>query len=90
MSNETDGCCNGVMASEVPQRVNNVLAEAAPELFMDFDQTPDEERLRTRLIQPLEATWSANEIYSVLQESPTASNFCGKVFKNGEPAIFCK
>lgn len=78
------------MASEVPQRVNDVLAKAVGELFLDFDQVPDEERLRTKLIRPLEATWSANEIYSVLQESPTASNFCGKVFKNGEPAIFCK
>lgn len=79
-----------IAVSQVPGRVHEILANVVLELYADPNNLPDDHVLQTKLIRPLEATWRAKEILTVLQSNPTASNFCGKVFKNGEPAVFCK
>lgn len=79
-----------ITVSQVPGRVHEILANIVLELYADPNNLPDDNVLQTKLVCPLEATWRAKEILTVLQSNPTASNFCGKVFKNGEPAVFCK
>lgn len=92
VSSETDGgtLMEGVMASDVPRKVQELLANVVLDLFTNCKELPTEHKIKARLIRPLEETWRAHEVYKVLQGNPTVSNFCGKVFKNGEPAIFCK
>ena len=79
-----------LVASEVPRKVTQLLAREVVNIFPDTQEYPDDSIVQARLIRPLEATWGASEVFRVLQSNPTVSNFCGKVFKNGEPAIFCK
>ena len=74
----------------VSRRTEELLATRGLELFSDPNNFPNDEILLSRLVLPLEACWGANDVYAILQSSPTATNFCGKVFKNGEPAVFCK
>ena len=50
---------------------------------------PNDDTLLSQLVRPLESYWGATDMYSILQSKPTAAKFCGKVFKNGEPAVFC-
>ena len=92
VSSETDAgtLIEGVMASDVPRKVKELLANVVLDLFTNCKELPSEHKIKARLIRPLEETWRAHEVYKVLQGNPTVSNFCGKVFKNGEPAIFCK
>lgn len=78
------------MATEISQRTLKVLADKVLLLFSEPNAVPDDSVLQEQLLRPLEGIWHANEVCKVLQSNPTASNFCGKVFKNGEPAIFCK
>ena len=89
---ETDAVSTSrqLVASEVPNKIHRILSKEVITLFRDSHELPDESLIQERLIRPLEALWGANEVYSVLQSNPTVANFCGKVFKNGEPAIFCK
>lgn len=80
-----------MMASDILSRTQEVLSERVLELFSDSnDHTPCDDVIQAQLMRPLESIWQANEVYKVLQKNPTAANFCGKVFKNGEPAVFCK
>ena len=89
---ETDAASStkGLVASEVSRKVHQILSQEVVDIFPDSHDSPKENVVQTRLISPLESLWGAKEVYKVLQSNPTVANFCGKVFKNGEPAIFCK
>lgn len=90
---ETDAAVTSsreLIASDIPRKVHQILAREGVTIFPDTHDPPDETVVQQNLIRPLEALWGANEVYRVLQSNPTVANFCGKVFKNGEPAIFCK
>ena len=78
------------MVSEVQKRIHELLSLVVPEVFTHPANIPDEKVLDERLIRPLEVLWRAKEVTALLQESRSSSNYCGKVFKNGEPCIFCK
>ena len=85
---EADGQMS--MASEVQRRIHELLSRVVPEVFTHPANIPDENVLDEKLIRPLEVLWRAKEVTALLQESRSSSNYCGKVFKNGEPCIFCK
>ncbi len=89
---ETDAgpSTKGLLASEVSRKVHQILSQEVVNIFKDTHDSPDENTVQARLIGPMESLWGAKEIYKALQSNPTVANFCGKVFKNGEPAIFCK
>ena len=74
----------------VSRRTEELLATKGLELFSDPQNLPNDDALLSQLVRPLESYWGATDVYSILQSNPTAANFCGKVFKNGEPAVFCK
>ena len=87
-SNETDKQL--FMASEVQRRIHELLSVVVPEIFTHPANIPDETVLEGRLKRPLDTIWRAQVVTALLQESTSSSNYCGKVFKNGEPCIFCK
>ena len=78
------------MASEVQRKIHELLSVVVPETFTNPANIPDETVLDVKLIRPLQTLWRAREVTDLLQESTSGSNYCGKVFKNGEPCIFCK
>lgn len=78
------------MASDVARKTHEILSQIVPELFADPNKLPDEAAVNARLLRPLEALWRAAEVNALLQERQVFSNFCGKVFKNGEPCVFCR
>lgn len=87
---DTASTSKELIAHDVPRKVHQILAREGVDIFSDTHDPPDESVVQEKLIRPLEALWGASEVYRVLQSNPTIANFCGKVFKNGEPAIFCK
>lgn len=78
------------MASDVAKKTHELLSQIVPELFSDPEKLPDEAAVNARLLRRLEVLWRAKEVNSLLQERQVFSNFCGKVFKNGEPCVFCR
>lgn len=78
------------MASDVRRRTHEILSQVVPVLFADPSKLHDEAILMTRLFRPLESAWRAREISNCLEQHETVSNFCGKVFKSGEPCVFCR
>lgn len=79
------------METDISKATRRLISQKALELFSNSnDYSPNDDTLQERLIGPLESIWRAGEIHGILQSNSTATNFCGKVFKNGEPAVFCK
>jgi hypothetical protein len=78
------------VTSLIHKRTLSLIAKKATQLFSDVEKIPDDIILQDHFIQNLERIWQAGDVYSILQSSQTTSNFCGKVFKNGEPGIFCR
>ena len=89
---ETDAVYSAkeLIASEVPRKIYQILSKEVVCTFSENHDPPEESVIQAKIVRPLEGLWGAKEVYKVLQSVPTVANFCGKVFKNGEPAIFCK
>ena len=77
-------------------RLYALLADTSCRVFDETSEPngpPDEKEIQERLTGPLQ--WllcggDPSRVFAGLEEQKTPSNFCGKVFKSGEPAYFCK
>lgn len=78
------------MASDVSRKTHDILTRIVPDLFAHPSNVPSEADLHAKLFRHLEDLWRAREVNALLQERQVVSNFCGKVFKNGEPCVFCR
>ena len=76
------------------QRLSLFFADMACRVFDGEPNTPpDEARVRDELVTPLQWLLCGRDpaaAFRSLEEHQTQANFCGKVFRGGEPAYFCK
>lgn len=85
-----------VSTSSLPQKLHTFLANAACKVFNEFktpNAPPEENLVQRELVGPLQWLLCGGDpavVFAGLEEHRAPSNFCGKVFKNGEPAYFCK
>ena len=86
----------GVPPERVPQKLRAFFADMACRVFNEYrepNSAPNEERVRDELVAPLQWMLCGGDpavVFCSLEEHQTQSNFCGKVFRSGEPAYFCK
>ena len=86
----------GVRPEGLPQKLNAFFADMACKVFDEYHEpnsAPDETRVRDELVTPLQWMLCGGDpavVFCSLEEHQTQSNFCGKVFRGGEPAYFCK
>lgn len=85
-----------VPPDRLPQRLSLFFADMACNNFDESrtpNTAPDEARVRDQLVTPLQWMLCGGDpsvSFCSLQEHQTQANFCGKVFRGGEPAYFCK
>ena len=85
-----------VPPDKLPQRLSLFFADMACKVFDESGATntaPDEARVRDELVTPLQWMLCGRDptvAFCSLEEHQTQANFCGKVFRGGEPAYFCK
>ena len=85
-----------VSPAGVRQRLTAFFANMACDVFDEFQEpntAPDETRVKDELVTPLQWLLCGGEpakVFGSLEEHQSQSNFCGKVFRSGEPAYFCK
>ena len=85
-----------VSALQLPAALHKFIADTVPEVFkvpVGVNSAPKEQVIVQKLTNPLQ--WmllggDPNVVMATLGNQGTPSNFCGKVFKSGEPAYFCK
>ena len=85
-----------IPVAQLPLQLNSFLANAVCKVFStqeDPNSPPKDQLILQELINPLQ--WilyggDPNVIFATFANQDTPSNFCGKVFKSGEPAYFCK
>ena len=87
-------------AVHLSSRLHSFIADAVCKVFghrfghqANLNSPPKDQVLFRELTNPLQ--WmlfggDPNVISSTFENQGTPSNFCGKVFKGGEPAYFCK
>ena len=86
----------GVRPERIPQKLSAFFADMACEVFDESSEpntAPDEARVRDELVTPLQWMLCGGDpaaVFCSLEEHQTQANFCGKVFRSGEPAYFCK
>jgi E3 ubiquitin-protein ligase UBR2 len=86
----------GVPPDRLPQRLSLFFADMACRVFDETrapNSAPDEACVRDELVTPLQWMLCGRDpavAFCSLQEHQTQANFCGKVFRGGEPAYFCK
>ena len=85
-----------VPPASIHQKLNVFFANMACDVFSEFrepNSAPDETRVKDGLLTPLQWMLCGGDptvMFSSLEEHQSQSNFCGKVFRSGEPAYFCK
>lgn len=85
-----------VRTASLPQRLHAFFSDAVCEVFNEFkdpNTPPEESALQQRLVEPLQWLLCGGDpqvVFAGIEEHSVPSNFCGKVFKSGEPAYFCK
>lgn len=78
------------------QKLNVFFADMACKVFDEYNDpnsAPKEARVRDELVTPLQWMLCGRDptvAFCSLEEHQTQANFCGKVFRGGEPAYFCK
>ena len=78
------------------QKLSAFFANMACKVFDEYrapNSAPDEIRVRDELVAPLQWMLCGGDpavVFYSLEEHQTQANFCGKVFRSGEPAYFCK
>lgn len=87
-----------VPAIQLSAALHSFLADAACDLFKLHEGTkmntaPKDQMILQNLTNPLQ--WlllggDPNIVLLAFEKQCAPSNFCGKVFKSGEPAYFCK
>ena len=86
----------GVSPPAVPQNLTAFFANMACDVFDEFrtfNAAPNEARVKDELVTPLQWLLCGGEpavVFGSLEEHQGQANFCGKVFRSGEPAYFCK
>lgn len=82
--------------SLLPQKLHAFLASAVCKVYDEFgspDQPPEDGVVQQRLLGPLRWLLCGEDpevVFAGLDQHKAPSNYCGKVFKSGEPAYFCK
>ena len=85
-----------VPPDKLPQKLSLFFADMACKVFDESrapNTAPDEARVRDELVTPLQWMLCGRDpavAFCSLEEHQTQANFCGKVFRGGEPAYFCK
>lgn len=85
-----------VKAGQLSSVLHTFIADAVYELFKHNDShnsTPKDQMILENLTNPMQWLLFGGDPSVVLAEfenQGAPSNFCGKVFKSGEPAYFCK
>lgn len=85
-----------VSTVQVPAALHSFFSDVVCTLFgnlEDLNSPPKDQSIVQELINPLQ--WmlfggDPNDVLATFESQGTPSNFCGKVFKSGEPAYFCK
>lgn len=85
-----------VPSGQVPAALHSFFSDAMCTLFRrqeDLNSAPKDQTVVLNLINPLQ--WmlfggDPNDVLATFENQEGSSNFCGKVFKSGEPAYFCK
>ena len=83
-------------AVDLPIKLPHFMSDAVCDLFQnsaDLNTPPKDQAVFQCLINPLQWMLFGEDPASALasfESQDTHSNFCGKVFKSGEPAYFCK
>ena len=82
-------------AVELSAALPQFMSDAVCDLFqnVDMNSPPKDEMVLKNLINPLQWMLFGQDPVTALTPFETQnahSNFCGKVFKSGEPAYFCK
>lgn len=78
------------------RRLHAFFADTACAVFHEFEEPntpPTEQAVQQQLTTPLQWMLCGGDpvlTFAGLEQQKTQSNFCGKVFKSGEPAYFCK
>ena len=86
----------GVSPERLHQKLNAFFADMACRVFDEYNDpnsAPKEARVRDELVTPLQWMLCGRDptvAFCSLEEHQTQANFCGKVFRSGEPAYFCK
>ena len=86
----------GVPTAMLARKLHAFFADTACAVFNEFEEPntpPTEHAVQQRLTTPLQWILCAGDpalTFAGLEQQRTQSNFCGKVFKSGEPAYFCK
>lgn len=84
-----------VPLSDLKTRMHTLLADSAVRVFRDLSDpntAPKDELVMEFLTMPLQWLLCGGDPAAVFAglEQNKSSVFCGKVFKSGEPAYFCK
>ena len=85
-----------IPVSSIPSKLHIFFANNVCKVFNEFREPnshPEEQAVLQYLTGPLQWMLCGNDpaiVFATLEQHTTPSNFCGKVFKNGEPAYFCK
>ncbi len=85
-----------VPASKLSPRLHKFLAEVVCDVFWTSDdqgKTVKDHVIQSKLTNPLQWLLFGGDpvvIAATFEGQSSTMNFCGKVFKNGEPAYFCK
>lgn len=96
-------CCEGMAARQLGSlsavdlsaALPQFMSDAVGDLFqnVDMNSPPKDEMVFKNLLNPLQWMLFGQDPATALtafEVQNTHSNFCGKVFKSGEPAYFCK
>lgn len=83
-------------AVQLSTALHSFLADTVCELFKSHEgvnSAPKDQTILQNLTNPLQ--WllfggDPNVVLATFENQGAPSNFCGKVFKSGEPAYFCK
>ncbi len=99
MANNDTSLCRvlaDVPPVQLPTRLHQFMADVVCDIFgtqEDLNSPPKEQTILNDLVNPLQWILCGGDpsvVFSTFENQGTQSNFCGKVFKNGEPAYFCK
>lgn len=85
-----------VSTVQLPAALHSLFSDNVCKLFRsqeDLNAPPKDQTLLQNLTNPLQ--WmlcggDPNAVLATFENHGAPSNFCGKVFKSGEPAYFCK
>jgi hypothetical protein len=86
----------GVPSEQVPTALHSYFSSVACSLLRgqeELNSPPKEQTVVQILSNPLQWMLFGGDpsiVLATFEDQGSTSNFCGKVFKSGEPAYFCK